>query len=168
MSTDFVRYMKDNHLIASEKFDGTCCFVGEFRGRPWLWARHDVKPNKPAEKRFKAYQHAKNEHIVENGSDEKYPDFVLDVGNDFKEAPDDWVPASGVDKEHALPDDIGHIVGWVPIDPSLRQHLWHLSAVNLNDGIGLFLYDGIDSQGPVKMKAEKLEKYCGMTFELIG
>jgi len=139
LSTDFVRYVQEKNLVVSEKFDGTCCFIGEFRGRPWLWARHDIKPTKSAEKRFKSYQHMKNEHLVANVNEEKLPDFVWDVENDFKEPPDEWVPASGLDREEALPDDIGHIVGWVPVDPSLRQHLWHLSAVNLNEGIGLFL-----------------------------
>ena len=72
------------------------------------------------------------------------------------------------DRERALPDDIGHIVGWVPVDPSLRQHLWHLSAVNLNEGIGLFLYDQDGSQEPIRMKVDRLENHSGKTFELIG
>lgn len=166
MSDDFVRYMNENNLHASEKLDGTCCYIGEFRGRPWLWARHDIKPNKPADKRFKAYQHTKNEHILTNGIDEKYPPYVWDVENDFKEAPDDWIAASGVSQEDILPDDIGHIVGWVPVDPSLRQHLWHLSVVNLNEGRGLFLYNNKD--GRMELQLDDLQKHCGKTFELIG
>ena len=166
ISNDFIRYIKEGNLNVSEKFDGTCCLVAEFHGRPWLWARHDIKPNKQADKRFKAYQHSKNEHIL-SGSDEQLPNFVWDRHNDFKEAPEDWIAASGVDKEEVLPDDIGHMVGWVPVDPSLRQHLWHLSAVNFNDGVALFLNDSI-LDGPIKIQVCKLEKYKGKTFELIG
>uniref|UniRef100_H3C4Y5 RNA ligase 1 n=1 Tax=Tetraodon nigroviridis TaxID=99883 RepID=H3C4Y5_TETNG len=32
--------------IATEKLDGTCCYVTTFEGRPHLWARLDRKPNK--------------------------------------------------------------------------------------------------------------------------
>jgi len=168
LSTDFLQYVQEKNLVVTEKFDGTCCFIGHFHGRPWLWARHDIKPIKSAEKRFKAYQHSKNEHLVAHGGEEKFPDFVWDVECDFKEPPDEWVPASGVDRKDALPDDIGHIVGWVPVDPSLRQHLWHLSSVNLNEGVGLFLYDKNGSQGPALIEIDRLEKHCGKTFELIG
>ena len=179
ISPDFECYMNNEEekcgVYASEKLDGTCCYIREFHGRPWLWARHDIKANKPAEKRFKAYQHAKNEHAVTNqGDDEKFPPFEWDMENDFKEAPDDWIAASGASREDATPDDIGHIVGWVPVDPSLRQHLWHLSAVNLNDGTGLFLYDGCRKQegnstgASMELQVDDLQKHCGKTFELIG
>jgi len=166
ISPDFVRCTTGGNVYVSEKFDGTCCLINEYHGRPWLWARHDIKPNKPADKRFKAYQHKKNEYILSNENDQKYPEFEWDVENDFKEAPDDWIPASGLEK--AVPDDIGHMVGWVPVDPSLRQHLWHLSAVHFNDAIGLFLKDSKNVNEPMNIQVDKLENYYGKTFELIG
>lgn len=69
-----------------------------FQGKPWLWARHDVKPTKAADRRFKAYQHKKNEKLV-NGdvtNDENLV-FEWDAQNDFKEKPENWKPASGSD-----------------------------------------------------------------------
>lgn len=167
LSNNFLNHLKEDQLHASEKFDGTCCFIENFNGRPWLWGRHDIKPNKQADKRFKAHQHLKNEHELTNG-DEKYTDFVWDRDNDFKEFPEDWISASGVQLENVMPDDIGHIVGWVPVDPSMRQHLWHLSAVNLNDGVGLFLKNSPADNNHIIIQLEKLENYCGKTFELIG
>ncbi|TMS05872.1 Uncharacterized protein E3U43_005122 [Larimichthys crocea] len=44
--------------IATEKLDGTCCYVTNYKGQPYLWARLDRKPNKQAEKRFKKYQYS--------------------------------------------------------------------------------------------------------------
>lgn len=166
LSPDFLNSSKSDNINITEKFDGTCCLIAEYHGRPWLWARHDIKPNKPADKRFKAYQQSKNEYMLSNDNDQKYPDFKWDVENDFKEAPDDWIPASGLDK--AVPDDIGHMVGWVPVDPSLRQHLWHLSTVHFNDGVGLFLKDSKDNNEPMRIEVDRLENYYGKTFELIG
>ena len=73
----------------------------------------------------------------------------------------------GEDPEEAVPDDIGHLVGWVPIDPSLRTHLWHLSVVDLKRGEGLFLKNN-KLKGKLQISIEKLENFIGKTFELIG
>ncbi|XP_056137765.1 uncharacterized protein C12orf29 homolog isoform X2 [Lampris incognitus] len=43
---------------ATEKLDGTCCYVSLYKGQPYLWARLDMKPNKQTEKRFRKYQHS--------------------------------------------------------------------------------------------------------------
>ncbi|XP_077195107.1 RNA ligase 1 isoform X2 [Paroedura picta] len=43
------------NAIPTEKVDGTCCYVTLYKGQPYLWARLDRKPNKPAEKRFKRF-----------------------------------------------------------------------------------------------------------------
>ncbi|XP_042119244.1 RNA ligase 1 isoform X2 [Peromyscus maniculatus bairdii] len=45
--------------IATEKVDGTCCYVTNYKGQPYLWARLDRKPNKQADKRFKKFLHSK-------------------------------------------------------------------------------------------------------------
>ncbi|XP_047658201.1 uncharacterized protein C12orf29 homolog isoform X2 [Tachysurus fulvidraco] len=46
------------HALATEKLDGTCCYVTLYRGEAYLWARLDRKPTKQADKRFKKHQHA--------------------------------------------------------------------------------------------------------------
>ncbi|KAG8578164.1 hypothetical protein GDO81_010406 [Engystomops pustulosus] len=45
--------------LATEKVDGTCCYVTTHKGLPYLWARYDRKPTKQAEKRFKKYLYSK-------------------------------------------------------------------------------------------------------------
>lgn len=54
------------HVVPSEKLDGTCVCVREFQGKPWLWARHNRRPTKAAEKRFKKHQ----THIEHGRSEE--------------------------------------------------------------------------------------------------
>lgn len=44
--------------LATEKLDGTCCYVTVYKGQPHLWARLDRKTNKQADRRFKKYRHA--------------------------------------------------------------------------------------------------------------
>lgn len=88
--------------VATEKIDGTCCIVKMFDGKPWLWARHDLRPKKSAAKR----------PIAEK---------------DYKEPPPNWTPARS-----KIPGENGHIFGWVPVDPTARTHCWHLAAVDLN------------------------------------
>lgn len=162
------QFMKDK-LRATEKFDGTCCLIDNYNGRPWLWARHDVKPNKPADKRYKAYQHKKNEFFLNaTNKEEKYEDFVWDLTRDFKEKPDDWKSASGVSLDDLASVQIGHLVGWVPVDPSLRTHIWHLSSVDLNRGEALVLTDQKVEGDSLKLQLIKLADYVGKTFELIG
>ncbi|XP_056430378.1 uncharacterized protein C12orf29 homolog isoform X3 [Hyla sarda] len=48
-----------DHALATEKVDGTCCYVTTHKGLPYLWARYDRKPTKQAEKRFKKYIYSK-------------------------------------------------------------------------------------------------------------
>ena len=66
-----------------------------------------------------------------------------------------------------MPDENGHIPGWVPVDPSLRQHLWHLSSVDYTQQICLILEPDQESDQLV-ITAKKLQDYIGTTFELIG
>ncbi|XP_057290468.1 uncharacterized protein C12orf29 homolog [Hydractinia symbiolongicarpus] len=160
-------YIKNGTSRLTMKLDGTCCMIREFNGRPWLWARHDVKPNKSTDKKFKSYLHNKNEHDIK-GEEETYPAFEWNIETDFKEFPDNWISASGVDKENLVPDDIGHLVGWVPVDPSLRTHLWHLSVVDLTLGKALFLFDSDVDDGQIQMSIQDLKNHFNQTFELIG
>uniref|UniRef100_A0AAQ6A1S5 RNA ligase 1 n=1 Tax=Amphiprion ocellaris TaxID=80972 RepID=A0AAQ6A1S5_AMPOC len=89
--------------LATEKLDGTCCYVTVYKGQPYLWARLDRKPNKQAEKRFKKYQH----------SYKSCKGFTWNVEEDFKTVPETWIPAHRVKHHngHPVPDDHGHIPG---------------------------------------------------------
>ena len=80
--------------IASEKIDGTCCYVGDYRDKPWIWARFDKKPSKAAERRFRMFQNTERTWI-QKGCQGARPRFDWDVERDFKATPNEWVPAKG-------------------------------------------------------------------------
>ena len=71
------------------------------------------------------------------------------------------------DGEDPIPGENGHLVGWVPIDTSLRMHLWHLSVVDFNLGIGVFLHYS-NTNSDLCVRIDSLENYLGKTLELIG
>ncbi|KTF90521.1 hypothetical protein cypCar_00025203 [Cyprinus carpio] len=89
--------------VATEKIDGTCCYVTTYKGEPYLWARLDRKPTKQADKRFKKYQY----------SQKTCKGFVWNVDKDFREVPESWIAAHRVQHEngHPVPDEHGHIPG---------------------------------------------------------
>jgi len=68
-----------------------------FGGRPWLWARHDIKPNKIGDKKFREFENARNARLADDPSPENIPEESVDwdISTDFKEFPDDWKSASG-------------------------------------------------------------------------
>ena len=74
---------------------------------------------------------------------------------------------SGHPRDELIPSENGHIVGWVPIDPSLRNHLWHLSVVDLVSGYAL-VANYVSSDGSLRISFCPLEKMIGSTVELIG
>ena len=159
---------------ATEKLDGTCVYVHGFRGKPWLWARLDRKPNKPAEKRFRVFQRAHREwslNASRGGGETGEPSFQWDsLAKDFKEVPHDWIPAQKVplDKDgQPLPDDNGHIPGWVPVDTAARQHLWHLATVDLHSGVAIILRPSNDS-AILEITTVPLHSLLESTLELIG
>lgn len=148
--------------LATEKLDGTCVFISEFCGKPWLWARHDRKPNKAADKRFRKFQNEHPESLLGDGIV-----FQWNVENDFKDVPTEWIPATGIETKGGvlLPDTNGHIPGWVPVEPKSKQHCWHLSAVDLNIGVGLVLQQ---QSNRLEITLQLLEELSGSTMELIG
>ncbi|KAK3594123.1 hypothetical protein CHS0354_040897 [Potamilus streckersoni] len=153
--------------LATEKLDGTCVFIKQYNGLPWLWARFDRKPNKNAEKRFRKFQTEQSK----GDNPDQHAKFNWNPLKDFKQVPDDWIPADGIEIVDGFPqpDDIGHTPGWVPVDPKCRQHCWHLSAVNLNKGVGLFLrQDEEEISGRLLIEALPLSELEGCTAELIG
>lgn len=149
---------------ATEKLDGTCVFISEFCGKPWLWARHDRKPNKAADKRFRKFQ---NEHPQSRLEEKDGVVFQWKVENDFKDVPTEWIPAIGIGTKDGvlLPDANGHIPGWVPVDPKSKQHCWHASAVDLNIGVGLVLQQ---QSNRLEITLQLLKELSGSTMELIG
>ncbi|XP_060576456.1 RNA ligase 1-like [Ruditapes philippinarum] len=146
--------------IVTEKLDGTCVYIAQFEGKPWLWARYDRKPTKGAEKRFKKFQQQKQKQESEF---DKTPSFPLE------DTPEYWIPALGVKiiDGFPVPDDIGHTPGWVPVSPSSRQQCWHLSAVDLNLGLALVLRVGDDGEG-LYIDCVHMSQLEGHTAELIG
>ena len=168
------RFVSEELLLSStstEKLDGTCVYIQMFNDRPWLWARLDRKPTKATDKRFKKFQSLHRAWQMSTPPDTPEPSFQWNIDNDFKEVPADWIPASGVRvvDGKAQPDDIGHTPGWVPVDPSSRQHLWHLSSVDLVNELALVLQPLADSRcGDLEITAVPLKELCGCTLELIG
>ncbi|XP_015227722.1 PREDICTED: uncharacterized protein C12orf29 homolog isoform X1 [Cyprinodon variegatus] len=146
--------------LATEKLDGTCCYVTTYQGQPYLWARFDRKPNKQAEKRFKKHQHA---HRSCKG-------FSWNVEEDFKTVPETWIPAHRVKHHngHPVPDEHGHIPGWVPVERSNKQYCWHSSVVDYEVGEALVLKPSCDDENMLEITAVPLAELQELTLELIG
>ncbi|XP_041964776.1 uncharacterized protein C12orf29 homolog [Alosa sapidissima] len=146
--------------IATEKLDGTCCYVSTYKGQHYLWARLDRKPNKQAEKKFRKFQ---SSHKSGTG-------FTWNLQEDFKAVPDNWVPAQKVQHIDGdpVPDEYGHIPGWVPVEKNNKQYCWHSSVIEYETGEALLLR-------PLREDGEMLEITCvplselqEQTLELIG
>ncbi|XP_069574747.1 RNA ligase 1 isoform X1 [Brachyistius frenatus] len=148
--------------LATEKLDGTCCYVTVHQGQPVLWARLDRKPNKQAEKRFRKYQQA---HRSCKG-------FSWNVEEDFKTVPETWIPAHRVQHHRGLPvpDEHGHIPGWVPVEADNKQYCWHSSVVDYEVGSALVLRPGSsdDDDDVLEVAAVPLADLQEQTLELIG
>lgn len=151
-----------NEAMATEKLDGTSCYINEFQGRPWMWPRRDRRPTKVAEKRFRKFQE-------ESRKVAKRDEFRWNVSQDFKEVPPNWIPAEGMkqdDDGNLIPDVSGHISGWMPIDPSGRLHCWHLTALDLHQSYALVLRSCAEDS--LEITAQPLSDLLGRTMELIG
>ncbi|KAK2185796.1 hypothetical protein NP493_222g02012 [Ridgeia piscesae] len=169
---------KIESATVTEKLDGTCVYVHEFQGKPWLWARLDRKPTKAADKRFKTFQRTHREWRLtasRGGGETEEPIFEWgSLVKDFKEVPSNWIPAQQVplnEEGEPLADKIGHIPGWVPVDPSSRQHLWHLSTVDLTNGTAIILRPSSDddtAEIKLEITTAPLHLLLESTLELIG
>ncbi|XP_028673098.1 uncharacterized protein C12orf29 homolog isoform X1 [Erpetoichthys calabaricus] len=146
--------------IPTEKLDGTCCYVSTYKGKPYLWARLDRKPNKAADRKFKKFLLSKKETTA----------FVWNLQEDFKSVPESWVAAHGVqiDNGQLQPDDNGHILGWVPVEENNKQYCWHSSVVNYEIGAALILRPCMDDHNVLEIAAVPLTELVGHTLELIG
>jgi len=144
--------------IATEKVDGTSCFVSGFGGKVWLWVRRDVKPSKMGEKRFRKW----------SGGDGK---FEWDVERDLKEIPENWMAMLNVERDASgrpVPNSTGHIPGWIPIDPCGRTHCWHLTALDLKHGLIALLRPNANDPACLEIAITGLQALEGKTLELIG
>ncbi|XP_077374206.1 RNA ligase 1 [Festucalex cinctus] len=150
-----------NSALATEKLDGTCCYVTHYKGKLHLWARLDRKGNKQAEKRFKKYQYS---HRSTKG-------FTWNVEEDFKTVPDSWIAAHRVKhlNGHPVPDEHGHIPGWVPVEDGNKQYCWHSSVVDYGVGTVLLLRPvANDDYDTLEIAAVPLTDLQEHTLELIG
>ncbi|CAH2277682.1 PREDICTED: uncharacterized protein C12orf29 homolog [Pelobates cultripes] len=145
--------------VPTEKVDGTCCYVTKHKGIPYLWARLDRKPSKPAEKRFK-------KHILTKGISK---DFDWKVDEDFKEVPEFWIPAKEVKlcNGKPYPDENGHIPGWVPVE-NQKQYCWHSCVVNYVAGVALVLKPHTEESESLEISIVPLADLLEQTLELIG
>ncbi|XP_052066826.1 uncharacterized protein C12orf29 homolog [Mytilus californianus] len=163
--------IEDNIRVAraTEKLDGTCVYIAEFCGKPWLWARLDRKPNKKSDKNFKKF-HNQKQQWIRDGKQGKEPTFQWNVLTDFKEVPENWIPSSGVPLIDGLPqpDENGHIPGWVPVEQKLKQYVWHMSSVDLDHGLGLVLREDSERPSDLVVEVKELCDLLGHTAELIG
>ncbi|XP_013873076.1 RNA ligase 1 isoform X2 [Austrofundulus limnaeus] len=144
--------------LATEKLDGTCCYVSLYQGQPYLWARLDRKPNKSAEKRFKKHQRSHKSN------------FMWNVEEDFKTVPETWIPAHRVKHHdgHPIPDENGHIPGWVPVEKSNKQYCWHSSVVDYEVRAALVLRPSSGEADVLEITAVPLAELQEQTLELIG
>ncbi|CAG5132114.1 unnamed protein product [Candidula unifasciata] len=151
----------------TEKLDGTCCLVAEFKGQPWLWARHDRKPNKLGARRFAQF---KKSQLKLGDKELTAAEFSWDPNKDFKDVPEFWVPASRLEIRNGvvMPDNIGHTPGWVPVELTARHDCWHLSAVDLTLGLALVLRAAETGNDDLIIESQPLSFLCGQTCELIG
>ncbi|KAM8981026.1 RNA ligase 1 [Sarcophilus harrisii] len=148
------------NAIPTEKVDGTCCYVTTYKGQPYLWARLDRKPNKQAEKRFKRFLYSK----------ENSKEFIWNVEEDFKSIPEYWIPAKDIEQLNGnpVPDENGHIPGWVPVEKNNKQYCWHSSVVSYEFELALVLNRHADDPGLLEISAVPLSDLLEQTLELIG
>ncbi|XP_068132944.1 RNA ligase 1 [Hyperolius riggenbachi] len=149
-----------HNALPTEKIDGTCCYVASHKDTPYLWARFDRKPTKQADKRFK-------KHILLKRSPK---DFIWNVDEDFRSVPEFWIPAKGVKHVDGkmVPDENGHIPGWVPVEHGNKQYCWHSSAVNYTLGTAIIMKPQSEDPETLEICLVQLLDLLEQTLELIG
>lgn len=148
----------------TEKLDGTCVLVRHWKGRPWLWARHDRKPTKFADKRFRKFQN----DCAQTGDWNQGKSFSWNILEDFREVPEEWIPASGSVTENGdiIPDAGGHIPGWVPV--KAKSHCWHSSTICEESNLALVLCPSKQMPNKLEIILQPLEELDNCTLELVG
>ncbi|MBZ3878820.1 hypothetical protein SUZIE_149850 [Sciurus carolinensis] len=99
-----------------------------------------------------------------------YKEFLWNVEEDFKPVPECWIPAKEIEQLNGnpVPDENGHIPGWVPVEKNNKQYCWHSSVVNYEFEIALVLKHCPDDPGLLEISAVPLSDLLEQTLELIG
>ncbi|KAJ7410331.1 hypothetical protein WISP_109217 [Willisornis vidua] len=98
-----------------------------------------------------------------------YKEFVWNIEEDFKPVPDTWIPAKDLEFSNGnpLPDENGHMPGWVPVEKNNKQYCWHSSVINYEAEIALVLKRHADPE-LLEITPVPLSELLGQTLELIG
>ena len=67
-----------------------------------------------------------------------------------------------------LPDDIGHIPGWIPLNTNNKSQCWHNAAAILTCGLILVLSQVKNDSNSLQVSLMPLAELRGKTLELIG
>uniref|UniRef100_A0ABI7XAS2 RNA ligase 1 n=1 Tax=Felis catus TaxID=9685 RepID=A0ABI7XAS2_FELCA len=99
-----------------------------------------------------------------------YKEFFWNVEEDFKPVPECWIPAKEIEQLNGnpMPDENGHIPGWVPVEKNNKQYCWHSSVVNYEFEVALVLKHHPDDPGLLEISAVPLSDLLEQTLELIG
>ena len=152
---------------ASEKVDGTCCYVGLREEKIELFARLDRKPHKKASKRFKSYT---NQLLKCDDMEEKHS-FAWKYPDDFKPVSEHWIPARNLRTDEygiPCPDKNGHTPGWVPISVDPNQYCWHNATIDDVAQLALVLQPAKSNKSNLVITLCSLPKMLDYTYELIG
>uniref|UniRef100_A0A8B9J4H1 RNA ligase 1 n=1 Tax=Astyanax mexicanus TaxID=7994 RepID=A0A8B9J4H1_ASTMX len=100
----------------------------------------------------------------------QFTGFTWNMEEDFRAVPDSWIPAHRVRHEngHPVPEDYGHIPGWVPVEKNNKQYCWHASVVNYDTGLALVLRPHPEDEGLLEIASVPLSELLEQTLELIG
>ncbi|POI31672.1 hypothetical protein CIB84_004577 [Bambusicola thoracicus] len=98
-----------------------------------------------------------------------YKEFIWNVEEDFKPVPDTWIPAKEIEFSNGnpLPDENGHMPGWVPVEKNSKQYCWHSSVVSYEAEMALVLKHHADP-GLLEIRPVSLSELLEQTLELIG
>ena len=157
---------------ATEKIDGTCCYVGLNNSHVVLFARFDRKPNKQSSKRFKSHL-IKVKQWAQKESEGEIPKFKWKYPEDFKPCSEYWIPAKNVETTDLglpCPDDNGHTPGWVPIFVNPSQYCWHQSVIDEKQQLVLILKPShaVQSKYHLVLTLVSISSLQEKTLELIG
>ena len=67
-----------------------------------------------------------------------------------------------------VPNENGHIPGWVPVEKNSKQYCWHSSVVNYEFGIALVLRYHRDDPGVLEISVVPLSDLFEQPLEPIG
>ncbi|XP_032893909.1 uncharacterized protein C12orf29 homolog isoform X3 [Amblyraja radiata] len=155
-----------------------CAFATELRDEPSTkrpgqirhTSGHDWIENRPNKLRNDSGSFSLQSRALVNDNPPLPPvEFTWNFGEDFRKVPEAWIPAHGVAQSEGcpLPDENGHIPGWIPVEKGSKQHCWHLSSVNYETGstLVLRLHSG---KNLLEITIVPLMELLERTLELVG